>query len=170
MIRTLLLLQCLTLRGRVIRSVRLLKQPKYLLGAVVGSGWMLFWVGRPILQSDVSFNMLGAAGFEDLARDLGPVVHLLAGAIVTMVLTVPWLFPWGRLGLRFREAELTMLLQAPLSRRRIVAYGILKASVGIVITAFFLALIFGAGGTDRTNQRAPRTTRARIHGTPSSGC
>ena len=36
MIRVLLLLQWLSLRGRVVRSFRLLRQPKYLVGLVIG--------------------------------------------------------------------------------------------------------------------------------------
>jgi hypothetical protein len=47
MIGVLVRLQALMIRGRIVRSIRLLRQPKYLVGAAIGAAWMLLWVGRP---------------------------------------------------------------------------------------------------------------------------
>ena len=51
MIAVLVRLQWMTLKGRVVRSIRLLRQPKYLVGSVVGVGWIGLWVVRPLLHS-----------------------------------------------------------------------------------------------------------------------
>src|SRR6185503_10833362 len=48
LIGVLLRLQALTLRGRVVRSLRLLRQPKYLVGSIAGALWMAGWIARPI--------------------------------------------------------------------------------------------------------------------------
>ena len=70
----------------------------------------------------------------------------MATAFVTSVaLVLPWLWPWGRPGLRLREAELTWLLQAPLTRRQVIGYGLLKSAPGTVVTALILALVMGDG-------------------------
>jgi len=49
-------LQAMTLRGRVVRSLRLLRQPKYLIGSLAAAAWMLLWVGPPMMRSGVAFQ------------------------------------------------------------------------------------------------------------------
>jgi hypothetical protein len=142
MIGVLVRLQALTIRGRIVRSLRLLRQPKYLVGAAIGAAWMLLWVG-PLLQSDMSVYVPRAG---ELAEELVPAVLRLAGVLVTVFLALPWILPWGRLGLPFREAELTLLLQAPLSRRQVIQYGLLKSCAGVLIGALIVSLFLGMGG------------------------
>ncbi|HEX4826253.1 MAG TPA: putative ABC exporter domain-containing protein [Candidatus Polarisedimenticolaceae bacterium] len=140
MIRVLVELQALTLRGRVVRSLRLLRQPKYLVGAVVGTLWMLTWVGRPLLRANTP---LRAGGIDRIPGPWADTASLGVALAVTLAMLLPWLLPWGRPGLRFREAELTMLLQAPLARRQVIGYGLLKAGIGTVVTATLLSLVLG---------------------------
>jgi len=131
-------LQWLTLRGRVIRSIRLLRQPKYLVGAIVGAAWMGLWVVRPVLQSQVR---LGAAPWIQSVSAVMPVIHRIAAILVTLFVPLPWLLPFRGAGLPFREAELTMLLQAPLTRRDVIQYGLLKSEVGVLLSALLVSLV-----------------------------
>jgi hypothetical protein len=142
MIGVLVRLQLLTIRGRVVRSIRLLREPKYLVGTAIGAAWMLLWVG-PLLQGDLSGHVPRVG---KLAGELVPAVLRAVGVLVTVFLAVPWLLPWGRLGLPFREAELTLLLQAPLSRRQVIQYGLLKSFAGVLIGALIASLFLGVGG------------------------
>jgi len=142
MIGVLVRLQSMQLKGRVIRSIRLLRQPKYLVGFLVGAGWMASWVLRPLLRSKIHF---GAAAGIPFGTDVIPAVHQLAALVVTFALPLLWLLPWGRLGLPFRESELTMLLQAPLTRRQVIQYGLLKSEVGVLVSGFVLPLFAGFG-------------------------
>jgi len=145
MIGVLVRLQWMTLRGRVLRSLRLLRQPKYLIGFVVGAAWMSLWILRPMLRAKFSMGAgipIGA-GHDAAIPD---IVHWMAALFVTVFMPLSWLLPWGPLGLPFREAELTLLLQAPLSRRQIIQYGLLKSEVGIIVGAFFVSLAFGGRG------------------------
>jgi hypothetical protein len=144
MIAVLIRLQWMQLRGRVVRSIRLLKQPKYLVGFIVGAAWMGLWVLRPILRS--RFHFASAPGGSALGAPFIPALHQLAALAVSVALPLPWLLPWGRLGLPFRESELTMLLQAPLSRRQVIQYGLLKSEVGVLLSGFILPLFVGLGG------------------------
>jgi hypothetical protein len=139
----LLQLQWKILRGRLVRWTRLLRQPKYLAGTVIGACWMAFWLARFLLHANVPVHFGGATRFPE---GLTPTVHQLAGLVVMVLLAVPWLLPWGRLGLPFREAELTLLLQAPLSRRQVIHYGLLKSSLSVLISASFVGLFLGVGG------------------------
>ena len=142
MIGVLLRLQALSLRGRIVRSLRLLRQPKYLVGSIVGALWMSTWVVRPLLR--------GHAGPRTIGLDLIPahlheIVTLVVALLVTFAMVFPWTVPWGRAGLRFREAELTLLLQAPLTRRQVIGYGLLKAGLGTLLSAAVLSWILGRG-------------------------
>jgi hypothetical protein len=143
MIGVLGLLQWMLLKGRVVRSIRLLRQPKYLVGFVVGAAWMGLWVVRPLLKSKIHF---GSAPANPFGMEFMPAIHQLAALFVMVALPLPWLLPWGRLGLPFREAELTMLLQAPLSRRQVIHYGLLKSEVGVLLSGLILPLFVGLGG------------------------
>lgn len=142
MIGVIVRLQAMTLRGRVVRSVRLLRQPKYLIGSLAAAAWMLLWVGRPLLNSGVRFEN---RGFEMVTDTMRPVAHMATAFVTSFALVLPWLWPWGRPGLRLREAELTLLLQAPLTRREVIGYGLLKSAPGTVVTVLILALVMGDG-------------------------
>ena len=143
MIGVLAHLQWLTLKGRVVRSIRLLRQPKYLIGSIVGAAWIGLWMVRPLLQSDLRF---GGGASTQAVEQLMPAFHRLAALVISVILPLPWLLPWGRLGLPFRESELTMLLQAPLTRRQVIQYGLLKSEVGVVLSALFLSFVVGGRG------------------------
>jgi hypothetical protein len=143
MIGVLVRLQWMLLKGRVVRSIRLLRQPKYLVGFIVGAGWMGLWVLRPLLRSKIAF---GSAPGIPFGMELIPAIHRFAALLVTVALPLPWLLPWGRLGLPFRESELTMLLQAPLNRRQVIQYGLLKSEVSVLISGLVLPLFVGLGG------------------------
>lgn len=143
MIAVLARLQWMTLRGRLVRSLRLLRQPKYLVGFIAGFGWIFFWMVRPLLRSHVTWGTMPWPVTEDLTSALHRLVALLA----TVLIPLPWLLPWGRLGLPFREAELTLLLQAPLTRRQVIQYGLLKSEVGVVLSALVLSLFRGGRGS-----------------------
>ena len=143
MIGVLVRLQWMQLKGRVVRSIRLLRQPKYLVGFLVGAGWMGLWVVRPLLKSKLHF--VSAPG-NPFGREFFPAIHQFAAFFVAIALPLPWLLPWGQLGLSFRESELTMLLQAPLSRRHVIQYGLLKSEVGVLLSGFILPLFVGPGG------------------------
>ena len=143
MIGVLVRLQWMQMRGRVVRSIRLLRQPKYLVGFLIGVSWMSMWVLRPMLRWKL--NLASAPG-DQFAAEILPAVHPFAAFFVTIALPLPWLVPWGGLGLPFRESELTMLLQAPLSRRQVIQYGLLKSEVGVLLSAFILPLFVGVGG------------------------
>jgi hypothetical protein len=141
-IGVLLRLQALSIRGRFVRSLRLLRQPKYLVGSIAGALWMMVWVGRPLLRSNPKFR---SVGFDMVPPDVRPTVHLAVALVVTILIVLPWLWPWGKPGMRFREAELTLLLQAPLTRRQVIGYGLLRAGLGTLISATLLSWVVGRG-------------------------
>ena len=142
MIGVLLRLQALSIRGRFVRSLRLLRQPKYLVGSIAGALWMMLWVGRPLLRSNAKVH---SVGFDMVPPELRPTVHLAVALVVTILIVLPWLWPWGKPGMRFREAELTFLLQGPLTRRQVIGYGLMRAGIGTLLSATILSWVMGRG-------------------------
>jgi hypothetical protein len=145
-----------SLRGRLIRWFRLFRQPKYLLGLIVGGAWILFWAGRPILKTlaeiredkGEDFNIRFGVGevFSRLPEGTMDGIQLAVAVGLTAMIAGWWLWPWGKAVIKLTEAELNTLLPAPLSRRQVIQYGLLKNQPGILFGAAIMSVILPSGG------------------------
>lgn len=131
-----------SLRGRGIRWLRQLRQPKYAIGSAIGVGWVLLWTLGSMRRE------LGEFFFISIAEYVDEFVLLIRfGVAVGFALwvVVSWLMPFGRLGLPFREAELHILLPAPVSRRNLIQLALIRSQIPILLTATLFALITSDG-------------------------
>jgi len=122
---------------------RRLKDPRYLFGAVVGGGWILFWVSRGFIGRSWNFQfgpppeMLEAA-----AGPIGQAGQLGIAIFLTVIGVLWWAVPFGRNSLEFTEPELHLLLPSPIKRRMLIQYGVLKSQpailIGVAISSFFM--------------------------------
>lgn len=140
------LLRLLTMstRGRLVRRLRQLRQPKYLIGFIIGVGWIWLWLGRwtgGMRYGDFAFSGLHGR----LGDGVGPSLHFSLSLSLALLLSVSWLFPVGRLGLPFKESELHLLLPAPLTRREVIQFALLKAQLPILLTTLVFSIILGNG-------------------------
>jgi hypothetical protein len=140
---TLARLTLLSIRGRFKRWLRLMRQPKYLAGFLIGAGYLVFVFSRAFSDDEGRYVLKGWQ--NELTADLGPLIELGAALAVALALSIAWLLPWGRLGLRLKEAELHLLLPAPVTRREIIQYAALKGQRGILISALIISLFAGTG-------------------------
>jgi hypothetical protein len=137
MISALLYLQYHTFRNRLVSRFSRLKQPKYLIGAIVGGLYFYFYFfrylffppgGRPAVDMTVSpehwllFELLGALALF--------VIVLLA-----------WLIPHERAALTFTEAEVAFLFPAPMTRRHLIHYKLVRSQLRIFFSTLLLLLI-----------------------------
>ncbi len=138
----LLLLLVYSVRGRLLRSVRLLKQPRYFVGFIVFALWIGLWVGRPALSAVSRGSRLAFELPDEALRliQLGVAVLLAAGVTVT------WLLPAGGLSLGLSAGEIELLSSAPVRRRELIQHAIVKNQVGIVFGAAMMTLLMGGGG------------------------
>jgi hypothetical protein len=125
--------------NRLLTRIRRLRQPKYLFGAIVG-GLYFYW--------DI-FRALGRGG---RGVPISPEYHDLAQAIAALVLLVmvllAWILPNSRAALAFTEAEVAFLFPAPIGRRTLIHFKLLKSQTVILFSAIFMTLIgrsWGAG-------------------------
>lgn len=137
-----------SVRGRVVRMARRLRDPRYLVGFLVGGGWVLFWISRAFVWGDgdgdfrVQFGIPPEA-LEAMAVPLGRAIQLGLALMLAVGVTVWWLVPLGRSSLELSEAELHLLLPAPLPRRQVIQYGILRSQPGVAVGAAVMTFFSG---------------------------
>jgi hypothetical protein len=135
-----------SLRGRFLRWARQLKQPRYLIAFLAGLAYFGLVLGPRLLATSFGGRgprFRGAAG-PPLADYAGPLA-LLMGFGLALSLTLVWLLTSAKPSLPLTEAEVHLLLPAPLTRRQVFAFALVRAQIGILIGSFFVAL-FTSGG------------------------
>jgi hypothetical protein len=136
----------LSVRGRLRRLARQLRQPRYLLGFAIAVGWILFWLGNWSRGGGVR-EILFLRAREDLSGDPTTLIQLLVSLFLALGMSLSWSVPFGRLGLPLKESELQILLPAPVSRRHLVQYALLKSQLPVLLTALVFSFVFGSGQT-----------------------
>lgn len=125
--------------NRLCARLRRLRQPKYLFGAVAGGLYFYFYIFGAWFRGSAP----GAA-----ASMLAPEHRFLlasAGALVlSVVLLLMWVIPHERAALMFSEAEVAFLFPAPVARRTLLHFKLLKSQGAILFSALFM-LVSGAG-------------------------
>lgn len=143
LIGALVFLQSRSLANAVRIRVRRLRQPKYLVGAVVGLGYLYWFFFR---------HLLGARrGISSPLPDdpeMRGWIEAGAAAVLFCVVAAQWIFTGSRSALQFTEAELSFLLPAPLSRRMLIRYKLLRSQLGTLLSAAFLVLFTGRFARD----------------------
>lgn len=120
-----------------------LRKPKYLAGALVGFAYFYFYIFR------YAFHARGVqrpfAG--QLTNGMPSVFETLGALALLIIVVLAWLIPHGRAALAFTEAEIAFLFPAPVSRRALIHFKLLKSQTAILFTTFFLTLATGRFGS-----------------------
>jgi ABC-2 type transport system permease protein len=128
-------------RNRLVFRLNRLRQPKYLLGALVG-GLYFYWY--------IFHGLLGARRAGGAALPASPEHRLLiesAAALGLMaMMLLAWIVPRERAALSFTEAEVAFLFPAPVSRQTLIHFKLLKSQIGILFSALIMTLIGRWGG------------------------
>src|SRR5215470_15403626 len=137
MLAALLYLQFHSIRNRLLLRIRRLKQPKYLFGAIAGGIYFYFFFFRRVFGfGRAQSGFVSAATPQNLAlfESLGALLFL--GALL-----LAWIIPHERAALAFTEAEVAFLFPAPVSRRGLIHYKLLRSQIAILFTTLLLTLI-----------------------------
>jgi ABC-2 type transport system permease protein len=138
MIAALFYLQWQSFRNRLATRFKRLKQPKYLIGAIVGGLYLYFYFFR-FLFGGYSKGPQGAANLALSPEHL--LLYELGGALALFVIVLlAWIIPYERAALTFTEAEVAFLFPAPVSRRNLIHYKLFRSQWRILFGAFLLAL------------------------------
>ncbi|MGC9943310.1 MAG: putative ABC exporter domain-containing protein [Verrucomicrobiota bacterium] len=138
MIAALFYLQYHSTRNRLVTRFKRLKQPKYLIGAIAGGLYFYFYFFRYLFLGQTGSRSPGAnltVSPENLL-----FMESLAAAILFVIVVLAWLIPHERAALTFTEAEVAFLFPAPVSRRTLVHFKLIRSQLRILISALFFTL------------------------------
>jgi len=137
MISALFYLQYYSIRNRTVMRIKRLKQPKYLLGAIVGGLYFYWYFFRMLITSPARgrpFALLASPDNQALFESVGALMLLT-------VLALAWIIPHQRAALTFTEAEVAFLFPAPISRRTLIHFKLLRSQTAILFTTLLLTLV-----------------------------
>ncbi|MGH7969746.1 MAG: putative ABC exporter domain-containing protein, partial [Limisphaerales bacterium] len=137
MYRALFYLQYHSIKNRLLMRLRRLKQPKYLAGGIVGALYFYFYFFRYLFGMHGSHAMVPKLA---AATDLG-FYESIGACLFFIAVTLTWLVPHERAALTFTEAEVAFLFPAPISRRGLIHFKLLRSQSAILFTTFFLMLV-----------------------------
>lgn len=141
MISALFYLQYWSIRNRLETRFTRLRQPKYLAGAVVGGLYFYWYFIR-------QFSYLGTHSNSRPSPENLALYEMIGALILAIIVLAAWIFPYERAALTFSEAEIAFLFPAPVTRRGLIHFKLLRSETAILFTIIFLTLIsrrFGVG-------------------------
>lgn len=138
MISALFYLQYHTFRNRLISRFKRLKQPKYLIGAIVGGLYFYWYFFRTIFRGFTTGRPPGV-NFT-FSPEHQQVVEMIAALVLFVIVLVSWVVPYERAALTFTEAEVAFLFPAPVSRRNLIHFKLLRSQLAILFSALLLTL------------------------------
>jgi hypothetical protein len=129
-------LQLTSLRNAARQRWARLRQPRYLIGLIVGFAYFyLVFFRRPASRAVHARGFGGSPGQVALLVGLGMLLLFMAGRIA-----YAWIFSAERAALAFTEAEVSFLFPAPISRRALVHFKLLKSQLRILLSALLIAV------------------------------
>lgn len=132
--RAVVFLWLASLRNRVLKQLQRLRQPRYLVGLLVGGAYLY-----AVLLRRLSFS--GTA--QALPADARMFAELPLAGMLMLSLLAAWTLGQDRPALSFSETEVQQLFPAPVSRRALLHYKLARGLFGAAVAAFFTTLFIG---------------------------
>lgn len=145
LLRAFAYLQALSVFNLVRQRLRRLRQPRYLIGAIAGVAYLYMAFVSHRWGYDAHSDASAAVQWTMDPAWQGLLVDA-TGAVLLMVVLMAWLLPSERATLRFTEAEVAFLFPAPVTRRTLIHFRLLRAQLGILFTALLMSLIARRAG------------------------
>lgn len=123
-------------RNSARRRLDRLRQPRYLIGAIVGVGYFYFFLFRHTLKP---------VGTVTPSPELAALVEPIGALALFAFALYGWIIGRERAALKFTEAEVAFLFPAPVSRRALIHFRLLRSQFSILVSAFLLMLLFRRG-------------------------
>lgn len=142
---TFVFLTACTLRNRVAARLRRLRQPRYLVGLLAGLAYLYWFVLRHQLRATRRGDFTADPQFAAFV----PAVLVAGGLALWAVSLAAWLWPSTGPPLQFNRAEVQFFFTAPVSRRQLIHYKLLRSQLGILFGVAVVALFSGAAVAGR---------------------
>lgn len=140
----LLYLTWCSFKNRIVQRVRRLREPRYLLGLVAGCAYLYFVMfrnmRRPGRRGGLPEAIPDVSRFAALMSSIGATVVWFLALLSWM----SWVWSSNESPIKFTGAEVQFLRTAPLTRRQVVRYKLLRAQSGLLLGVVMAILFSGA--------------------------
>jgi hypothetical protein len=118
-----------TLKGSLIEKIRRLKQPKYIVPALIGSAYFALVFGPRLLLSGAVNREITSTFIQFIAAGLG------------FLYAMNWAFYVPESGLGFSRNEADILFSAPLTTRGLLFYNVMKTMPKTLFTSLIFSVV-----------------------------
>ena len=137
-----------TIRNRMRVRLRRLREPRYLVGTVVGALYFYFFLFR---QPQSPRREGGSPGIIALLDRFRGVAELAGSLVLFAVALLAWVVPRGATPLAFTPSEVQFLFAAPVARSELIRYKVIRSQLAVFLSSALMTLFFrpasaGAGG------------------------
>ena len=133
-------LQATSLYNNVRQRVLRLRQPKYLVGAVIGAAYVYFFMIRKIVgvgHRSANVQTSSPAMMANFAT--------LAALALALYVFLEWILSRESVRLSFTETEIDFLFPAPLTRTSLIHFSLLRSQLAIFFSSFLIGLLVRRG-------------------------
>ena len=134
-------LQATSLYNNVRQRLLRLRQPKYLIGALVGGAYLYFFLFHRAFRTNG-----GAPPGLEMSPALASTIASLVALGLLLYVCADWIFGSEQAQLGFTEAEIDFLFPAPLTRTALIHFSLLRSQLAIFFSAFLIGLLLHRGG------------------------
>jgi ABC-2 type transport system permease protein len=140
---TLYIMWC-SAKNRMRRRLRRLREPRYLIGAFVGGAYLFFALyGRTQSRRRVpSAASPEARQAQSLIATLVASAPALGGLALLIAAAISWVMPFGSGLLEFTQAETAILFPAPVARRHLLFYRLMRSQWAVFFGALVMSLAY----------------------------
>jgi len=132
-------------RNRLRVRMRRLREPRYLVGAIVGAAYLYFsFFARLRSRSALSRTRGGADGRATPVSQLLQSGSGIVAALFLVGAAIGWILPFNSAMLDFSDAEIAFLFPAPVTRRSLIVHRLLRSQLGLLFTAVIMSIVFPA--------------------------
>ena len=129
-------------RNKWVSQAKRIRNPRYALALLFGVGYFVL----------LSFNMSrnGGAPPNPISTLAGSVMAVLLPILLLLMAAYAWLFGTDGAALAFTQAEVSLLFTAPVSRRALIVYKLVRSQAAVLVTTLIWFVIFRrTGGIER---------------------
>ncbi len=132
-----LYLSVCSIRNRVRRWLWRLREPRYLVGLVAGLAYFYLMFFRGSGRSGRNVAVTGGASVLSM---LAVPAQVLGSLLLFIVAAVGWVLPGAGRAITFSRPEVQFLFPAPVTRRELIHYKLLRSQLGVGFSSIILTL------------------------------
>ena len=125
-----------SLKNRVLQRLRRLRQPRYAISAAAGLLYFGMMFGRRAFAGGTR------RGLPEVFHRVGPEIALVCvGIVVIFLALIMWALPGDSGGIEFSASEIQFLFPAPLTRRQLLGYKMIRSQAQILLSSAIMTFV-----------------------------